>query len=384
MSDHISDVDSDRSSEEGSKSVNKSGSRATTVLKDADAPDPANANSSDGDSKAGVKPTCTCEKYGILKFWLYALRSLILLFLTVATITTGVVAGITVYRTYFAIPDEIEVPVIQGKDMREVNALLKSMGLRLRLGEGKYSNKFPEQIIISQDPAPGDTVRRDREVIAVISLGPELMTVPDLSGKSKRDAEILLAENKLQLGKVKEVEKEGVKTSQIVSQKPQAGARVKRGTPINIDVNISSTMAGVVVPDWTGKNIATAQALINKAGLRLGRITWSPSGKVQQGMIISQSPPYGAEVAMGSDVELELSAGPAEERMMVQRMIDVALPSGSDSHDVRIVLVSSAGEQEVYRARQIVGEHLRTWVSGCASADIEIYVNDNIVKRDKL
>lgn len=317
-------------------------------------------------------------------FWLKSARSLILLFLVVVTVTAGLFVGIGVYRTYFAMPEEIEVPVIQGKDLREVNSLLNSVGLRLRLEEGKYSNKFPEQIVLSQQPAPGKTVRRDREVLAVVSLGPELMTVPDLMGKSEREAEMLLLEHKLTLGKVTETDKEGVTTNAIVSQNPTAGTRLKRGTAVNVQVNRSNVRASVAVPDWTGKNIAGATKAIEKAGLKMGRICWSLSTKVQQGFVISQNPPQGAEVASGSDVELEVSAGSGDTRMVVQRFLDVVLPQGSYSHDVRVVLISGAGQQEVYSARQVVGEHLKLWVSGCAGSDIEVYVNGIVVKRDRL
>ena len=342
-------------------------------------PKPKTEPAGSASEKSGNKAFLSVVKFG----W-KTLCFLIVLFLSVVTITVGVIVGATVYRTYFAIPEEIEVPVIQGKDMHEVNRLLNDMGLRLRLEEGKYSNKFPEQIIISQDPAPGKTVRKDREVLAVVSLGPELMTVPDLTGKSLRDVDIILAENKLTLGKVKEVDKAGVKTIQVVSQKPKAGERVRRSTPINVEINRGSTVAGVIVPDWRGKNVATAKALISKVGLKLGRISWSPSTSVQQGFIIQQNPPYGAEVAAGSEVELEVSAGAASSRMLVQRQLDLVLPKGSQNHDVRIVLVSGSGEEEVYHARQIVGDHLYVWVSGAAGSDIEVYINGNMIKRDRL
>lgn len=340
-----------------------------------------------GHSPAGSgqdAPPAARRRREAVGFWLKSVRALILLFLVLVTLVSGTLVGVSVYRTYFAMPEEIEVPVIQGKDLRTVNRLLNDVGLRLRLEEGKYSNKFPEQIVLSQQPAPGKTVRRDREVLAVVSLGPELMTVPDLNGKSEREAEILLAEHKLTLGKVSETTKEGVTTNAIVAQKPSAGTRVKRGSTVNVEVNRSEDRVSVVVPDWTGKNIAGATKLIAKAGLKMGRISWSPSIKVQQGFVISQNPPQGAEVAAGSDVDLEVSAGSEGSRMIVQRFLDIVLPQGSYAHDVRVVLISGAGQQEVYRANQVVGERLQLWVAGCPGSDIEIYVNDVVVKRDRL
>ncbi len=317
-------------------------------------------------------------------FWWRTIRFLIVLFLAATTLFAAAFTGITIYRTYLAVPDEIEVPVIQGKDLREANALLNRMGLRVRIDEGRYSNKFPEQIVISQEPEPGKTVREEREVLAVVSLGPELIPVPDLKGKSLREVGIILANRKLALGKVKEVNKEGCQTNTIVAQKPQSGTKVKRGTPVNVELNRGVDVAKVAVPDWRGKNIAKAQALLDKVGLRMGRISWSPSDSVQQGFVIQQNPPYGSEVAAGSEVELEVSAGAVSQRMLVQRHINLDLPAGSYDHDVRIMLVSGAGEQEAYHSKHLVGDKLDTWVSGPAGSDIEIYINGNLASRDRL
>ncbi len=313
-----------------------------------------------------------------------SVKFLLLLAFSVITIVFSAVFGITVYRSYFALPASVEVPVIQGEDIRTANAILAKSGLRLRIEEGRYSSKFPDRIVITQEPAPGKSVRKDREILAVVSLGPEQMKAPDLTGKSRREAEMLLANSKLILGKVTEVQKNAEKPNVIISQKPAPGAYVKRGAAINIEVNVGTGMSAKAVPDWSGKNVSAAVPLVEKAGLNLSRVTWSIDEKAARGVIIGQNPPAGAEVASGSDVEFEVSAGMPGARMFVQKQVEVMLPPGSDIHKVKMVLVSAAGEETVYQAEHLVGDKVTAWVSGPAGSDVEIYVNDKLFRRDKL
>ncbi|MCR5662879.1 MAG: PASTA domain-containing protein [bacterium] len=332
-------------------------------------------------SSNGSKPV---KSEGGKKFVWFSVKFLLLLAFSVITIVFSAVFAVTVYRSYFALPASVEVPVIQGEDIRTANAILAKSGLRLRIEEGRYSSKFPDRIVITQEPAPGKSVRKDREILAVVSLGPEQMKAPDLTGKSRREAEMLLANSKLILGKVSEVQKNSEKPNVIISQKPAPGAYVKRGAAINIEVNVGTGMSAKAVPDWSGKNVSAAAPLVEKAGLNLSRITWSIDEKAARGVIIAQNPPAGAEVASGSDVEFEVSAGLPGGRIFVQKQIEVMLPPGSDIHKVKMVLVSAAGEETVYQAEHLVGDKVTSWVSGPAGSDVEIYVNDKLFRRDKL
>lgn len=358
-----------------------------TSSKDSAALDVRSAPKAEQDSrKTADSGADSCAK-GAVKwhgFVWSTVKSLLAVFLGVATLVFAVIFGITVYRSYFSVPESVEVPAIQGKDLSQANKMLKDLGLRLRIDEGRYSNKFPERIIISQELPAGKQVRRDREIVAVVSLGPEQILVPNLKGKSLREAKLILANDKLTLGNVTPVSEDRERPDEVVSQKPAAGAGVSRGTKVSLDVNKGFGMASVVVPDWTGKNVVTARALLDKVGLKMGRISWSTSSESAQGVIIGQTPPVGAQVLTGSEVEFEVSAGALGNRMFVQRHLVLTLPAGSDSHAVRVMLVSSNGEEVVYQGNHVVGDELDMWVSGPRSSDVEVYINDKLYSRDIL
>ena len=83
-------------------------------------------------------------------------------------------------------------------------------------------------------------------------------------------------------------------------------------------------------------------------------------------------------------MEFEVSAGPTGSRVFSQRRLRLALPSGSDIHHVRVVLVSDAGEDVIYRGTHMAGDTMELWASGPPGAEAEIYVNDKLLSREKL
>lgn len=313
-----------------------------------------------------------------------AFRTVALALMVGVTLVFSLVLGITIYRSYFAIPEEVEVPAIQGKEIREANEMLATLGLRLRIEESRHTSKIPERVVISQDPAPGRKVRKDREIMAVVSLGPEQISVPDLTGKSLREVKVLLSNAKLKLGKVTYTAKEPDKPEQVVNQKPAPGEAVKRATAVDVQVNKGSGVATVAVPNWKGQNLADMPARLEKADLVMGGVVWSVNETVPRGQVVGQAPPQGSEVTPGSPVEFEVSAGASGNRVFLQRRLAIELPAGSDVHKVRVVVVSEAGDDVVYRGTHMAGDTMELWASGPPGAEVEIYVNDKLQSREKL
>lgn len=328
-------------------------------------------------------PGSEAGKQAVSFLW-SAFRTVALVLMVGVTLVFSLVLGVTIYRSYFAIPEEVEVPAIQGKEIREANEVLARLGLRLRIEESRHTSKVPERVVISQDPAPGRKVRKDREIMAVVSLGPEQIPVPDLAGKSLREVNMILSNSKLKLGKVTYTNKDPDKPEQVVSQKPAAGEGVRRATEVDVQVNKGSGVATVAVPGFKGQNLAEVQPKLAKAELGMGALVWSVDATAPRGQILGQAPPQGSEVTPGTPIEFEVSAGPTGTRVFQQRRLSIELPAGSDVHRVRIVVVSEAGDDVVYRGTHMAGDTMELWASGPPGAEVETYVNDKLQSREKL
>lgn len=81
----------------------------------------------------------------------------------------------------------------------------------------------------------------------------------------------------------------------------------------------------VTVPDVVGETEAAADTLLVAAGLTTGTVTPAASDTVASGLVISQSPTAGSSVTAGSAVDLVISTGPAEWRVLVDGVNQTAL-----------------------------------------------------------
>jgi serine/threonine protein kinase len=66
---------------------------------------------------------------------------------------------------------------------------------------------------------------------------------------------------------------------------------------------------GVGVPSVTGMSLVKAENAITGAGLRVGKVSYAPSGSVAKNDVISTNPAYGTQVSKDSAVNLVVSKG---------------------------------------------------------------------------
>jgi serine/threonine-protein kinase len=92
-----------------------------------------------------------------------------------------------------------------------------------------FSDTVPEGQVIGTSPGPGEQVPRDSEVRIIVSLGPELVEVPDVSGESVADATSTLEGAGFEVQGVS-----GSPNRPVVRTDPAAGSLVERGTAVSL------------------------------------------------------------------------------------------------------------------------------------------------------
>jgi serine/threonine-protein kinase len=80
-----------------------------------------------------------------------------------------------------AAPKLIEVPPLVGDTVGDAQAELEAAGLVLGEQTPQNDQEIPEGEIISQDPAAGEEVPKDTPVNVVVSAGPSVVIVPDVT-----------------------------------------------------------------------------------------------------------------------------------------------------------------------------------------------------------
>ena len=132
--------------------------------------------------------------------------------------------------------------------------------------------------------------------------------VPDLIGRTVKNAAAILREEGLRLGPQTEQFSSVYPDGYIVAQNPEPLGNVKPGNEVS--VAISFGREGLIIPDLREVPYREAQVSLSRSGLRLGRISHANSSLTGKDRILATSPESGALAAPGSVVDLLVSRGP--------------------------------------------------------------------------
>lgn len=220
------------------------------------------------------------------------------------------VAGFGAFRVF--VKPSYVVPNVAGLTEGEARNQLAPFGWEI-LMRAERSDTAPSGTVIATDPAIGERHKQGSPLVIIVSEGPSLAVLPDVSGKSVDEAMALLAD----LGLVPSqttAESEDVPAGQavawVVPEQPglKPGDEVLRGTAIQ--VLVSSGPAQREVPSIIGLTVEEATALL--AELKLGLVETDPakSNAAEEGKIGAQSPVPGELVARDSSIAYSISLGP--------------------------------------------------------------------------
>ncbi|MGH6904175.1 MAG: PASTA domain-containing protein, partial [Geminicoccaceae bacterium] len=198
--------------------------------------------------------------------------------------------------------DTVAVPNLVGRTVPEAEMLLKGVGLSL----GRRTEKpgAPVGTVLEQSPAAGTRVSPDSAVNVVIAVArpDDRVVVPEVVGKALKDAEAILTEVGLRVGRV--TFRDDDRVDQVLEQAPKAGDRVAKDSAVDLVVGRAREVERTKVPRVTGQTLPGATEILQAARLKVGEVSGAQDGRVTQ-----QRPAAGAEVQVGTPVDLQLTGG---------------------------------------------------------------------------
>lgn len=147
----------------------------------------------------------------------------------------------------------------------------------------------------------------------------EEITVPNLEGVNKDKAKEELERLGLGFEIVKEVYSDEYDKDVIVSQRTDAGTKVKKGYTIGVIVSKGGKL--VEVPNLINRDITEIDSILREAGLEEGVVEYKSSDTVPANKIISQDPDPFSEVKSGTKVNVVVSEGPEVKLVSVPKII---------------------------------------------------------------
>lgn len=217
--------------------------------------------------------------------------------------------GSSVTVTYNPSNAPIPVPDIRGKTLPEARAALLNLGLTVGLVTYENDPTVPAEHIVSTLPAAGDQVLGGATIDIVVSQGTGVVTMPNVTNQTLFSARSTLeAEPYKFLVTVVEEASSTVEVGRVTRTGPSSGLQATRGDAVTIYV--SSGVATVTVPPIEDLEKADADAILASSGLRCKyEDVIVPPGSSSDGVIISQNPSAGVEVAPGSEILCKIGKG---------------------------------------------------------------------------
>ncbi len=140
-------------------------------------------------------------------------------------------------------PLPVAVPNVTGLPLAGAQATLTGAGLAVGPLTYVHSDSVAAGLVLIQAPPAGTEVAPGSPISLEISLGPEPVTVPNLLGVPRSQAEAAITGAGLVVGTVTEVHSDSVAAGAILSQDPQAGTELPPGSAVNLVVSIGPVPA---------------------------------------------------------------------------------------------------------------------------------------------
>jgi serine/threonine-protein kinase len=213
----------------------------------------------------------------------------------------------------FRVPTH-EVPDLAGLSLAQAESRVEEFSWEVDVRRERSDDEPDVGQVVRTVPAAGADLADGEPFLIVVSDGPELRTLPDLSGLTRAEAETALAELRLRALPAGEEHDEDVPQGRVISWSVPvepgltAGAEVLPDTEVAIVV--SSGPAPRIVPDLVEAEVDDALAELEDLRLRAQLAEPEFSNDIPAGVVIASDPVAGTSVERGSTVTLRSSKGP--------------------------------------------------------------------------
>ncbi|EWS79952.1 Stk1 family PASTA domain-containing Ser/Thr kinase [Brachybacterium phenoliresistens] len=196
-------------------------------------------------------------------------------------------------------PETVTVPTLTGLNSDQITVKLDEVGLTPAF-ESVSSTEVDKGLFISSDPAPGESAETGDTVNVTLSSGPADTEVPDVSGKTRADAEQLIRDAGLEPAYQADEDVAKAEAGTVTRTNPRAESPVTQGTQVQFWV----ATGNVAVPQLVGLDEESAKKAIEDAGL-VADVQDQEAPDEEPGTVLSQNPTSASNpVANGSTVQI--------------------------------------------------------------------------------
>jgi serine/threonine-protein kinase len=199
----------------------------------------------------------------------------------------------------------VSVPRVTSEPMASARAALSDAGLSAVVGTARYSNTVPKGDVISTDPGPGARLSHGGQVTLIPSLGPVLITVPNVTGQTVAAADQALRNAGLIPATGTPQTSSSIQAGIVIATNPVAYQQWPKNKPVQV---IASD--GPPLPSFIGEQLQQAQQQAQQGGFAIEQVPVTSSTEPPN-TIVGQSPQPGTPITAGEVVTVKVSQGGA-------------------------------------------------------------------------
>ena len=227
------------------------------------------------------------------------------------TVLVGVLIAVGLSSAYLGMRlavrgTEVEVPSIAGKPVGEATEILERVHLKRKVMGERFDPEIPRGVVISQHPQPGRTIKAERTVQIILSLGTKTHPVPDLRGSPLRVARLMASDAGFELGNISEISMSEIPKGQIVQQFPPPDSKDLLSPEIDVLVS-GGFLERYVMPDVTGQSLNSVVLYFEKNAFKLGNIRYGDYPDAARGAVVKQFPEPGYLLTEQETINLEVA-----------------------------------------------------------------------------
>ena len=213
----------------------------------------------------------------------------------------------------FRVPTH-EVPDLTGLTLEEAEALIAEYEWDVDVQRERSDEEPDEGQVVRVVPDTGSDLADGEPFLIVVSLGPELRTLPELEGAAQGEAETALAELRLRARTTADQFDEDVPSGSVISWSVPSEPSLHVGDEVlpetEVVLVVSKGPAPRTVPELAGATVEDATAELDELRLEAVEAEREFSNDVPSGEVIAVDPAPGTSVERESTVTLRVSKGP--------------------------------------------------------------------------
>ncbi len=278
---------------------------------------------------------------------------------------------------------EVILPDHVGKNILQVLETLTHMGLTPTLHTTQYHETIPKYGVTFQDPRPGATIKKGRDVVMYISKGFKESRVPDLRQVSLKQGLLTLEAAELLAGRILYVYSSQAGKQEIISQYPLPFASIAANTHCDLLVSRGPRPVALVMPDLERLSLDRAAATLEALGLALDDIKSKFDSHRPTGQVLQQKPAFGTRIIGGAMVSLTVNHPKGYGKMDPHTLktpvwISYALPPGFSNRHVRVVTDIFGKNTDAFNGFMKPGKNINLLIPGGIKTKIRIFVDHQL------